>query len=545
MVDSATINRLLEGRVKDLASSKRGETDTVKAERRIQLQRSLNLWPEPARTDLRAFVTGTLQGEGFRIEKLRYESQPGLLVTAHLYLPDQTSPAPLIISSHGIWKGKKANPAAQARGISFALRGFATLIVDAPGSFGDDLSLDERGGIGSPGGNDLLMGSPWVGVYAWDLIRGLDAVQVRTDLDFDRVGITGDGDGGVAGAFAFVLDPRIKAAAFPCSLGTMEKGSLEAASQLGIGGLALAGDFSDVLELACPKPIWLGAAAEDARNVPADVERTAEKLRQCYRGAKAEGAVSYESFEGGADYNRRMRESCLAFFSEHLWGDPPRRYLDELRPLTDSVQNPSPSGTMSSDDPSLLVTSSPDRSTRTFIDLLDEGLAAPYPEPFHPMERLVPWLKYGPVNIESVGKGLTISDEDVKGAMVLPWREVDYRLAVLSGLSVAEVFAQLLHLLLPGRPESWESQALSGDTITSMIASMKTLFNASSSEPAPEKVLAQGPVSSLVVMFFKLYRDQVEIEVSHEFRSWSDLRANGNPALLQPLARYTEWPFST
>src|ERR1044072_5733244 len=159
-MEPAVLNKLLEGRVKDLASSKRGSSKEDIESRARLVQQALGLFPPPAKTDLKAQVTGSLPREGYRIEKLRYDSQPGLLSTAHLYIPEGPGPWPLIVSSHGTWKGKKAAPVAQARGVSFALRGFASLIVAAPGTFGEDLPLDDRGMIGAPADPHLVMGAP-------------------------------------------------------------------------------------------------------------------------------------------------------------------------------------------------------------------------------------------------------------------------------------------------------------------------------------------------------------------------------------------------
>ncbi len=47
----------------------------------------LGLDPEPPRTPLRTTITGTLQGEGFVVEKLHFQSLPRLYVTANLYRP--------------------------------------------------------------------------------------------------------------------------------------------------------------------------------------------------------------------------------------------------------------------------------------------------------------------------------------------------------------------------------------------------------------------------------------------------------------------------
>src|SRR5262245_48285382 len=59
--------------------------------RRPELQRQfldmLGLWPLPARTDLHPTITGKLETERFTVEKLHFQSVPGLYVSANLYLP--------------------------------------------------------------------------------------------------------------------------------------------------------------------------------------------------------------------------------------------------------------------------------------------------------------------------------------------------------------------------------------------------------------------------------------------------------------------------
>jgi len=47
----------------------------------------LGLWPLPEKTPLKATVTGTLEHAGVVIEKLHFQSKPGLYVTANLYRP--------------------------------------------------------------------------------------------------------------------------------------------------------------------------------------------------------------------------------------------------------------------------------------------------------------------------------------------------------------------------------------------------------------------------------------------------------------------------
>jgi hypothetical protein len=56
------------------------------------------------RPDLNVHITGTIKQKGYKIEKLYYESLPGLYVTANLYIPDKIRkpvPAILYVCGHG------------------------------------------------------------------------------------------------------------------------------------------------------------------------------------------------------------------------------------------------------------------------------------------------------------------------------------------------------------------------------------------------------------------------------------------------------------
>ncbi|MEI7688180.1 MAG: metalloendopeptidase, partial [Planctomycetota bacterium] len=56
-----------------------------------------SIGPLPAKTPLSAKVVGTLKGNGFRVEKVIYESRPNHHVTANLYLPDEKGPVPAVL----------------------------------------------------------------------------------------------------------------------------------------------------------------------------------------------------------------------------------------------------------------------------------------------------------------------------------------------------------------------------------------------------------------------------------------------------------------
>src|SRR5262249_15847487 len=57
--------------------------------------------PLPERTPLNARTVGAFERERYRIEKLVYESRPGFVITANLYLPKQGGPHPGVLFQMG------------------------------------------------------------------------------------------------------------------------------------------------------------------------------------------------------------------------------------------------------------------------------------------------------------------------------------------------------------------------------------------------------------------------------------------------------------
>lgn len=543
-MDARDLNRLLELRAKDLASKAPGGTV---AERRTRLGKCLGLEPVPPRTELAATVTGTIERNGYRIEKVRYESRPGVLVTAHLYLPAGSGKWPVVLRSHGHDLLKKNALTAQASGISFALAGYACLVVDSPGHGMEDSPVNERSAIGSHDDLFLGMGAPVLGCYVWDLIRGLDYLGTRGDTDLGKVGITGDGMGGLAAIYAFALDERILATAPVCTPASFESGSPSGCICKIAPGILTVGDTSDIIALRAEDGAVMLLTAENDIAAPFEPQvKAAEKIRRVFRNQKREGSFRFERFHGGRDYNRRMREAVLAFFNETLQGMPAAPYTAEARPITDGALNPYPAETVDPADQGLLVTDPEARTTRTFRDLLTEALARPYPEPYRIDQRLVSWRKYGSIESLRPGAILALHDESISnpkepGSITLPHRQIDERLCLLLGLSVSEFLAQAIHYALPGGPETWESSGtgVAGDALTSMIASVRTLV--STPEAPPKLLVAEGPISSMVARFLARYRPAMDTQCSHLWTSWREAVEQSIRENAQPGARYLEW----
>src|SRR5262245_17227630 len=65
---------------------------------RRQLLEMLGLDPLPTRTPLKVQITGLLEHDAYRIEKIVFQSSPGLYVTGNFYVPNGTrKPVPTIL----------------------------------------------------------------------------------------------------------------------------------------------------------------------------------------------------------------------------------------------------------------------------------------------------------------------------------------------------------------------------------------------------------------------------------------------------------------
>lgn len=199
-------------------------------DRRERLRREyldmLGLWPLPERTPLRAQVTGVLErDEGFRVEKIHFQSRPQLYVTANLYLPKDAKagdqlPAVLYLCGHSN-QGRDGNKAAyQHHGAWFATHGYACLVVDT-------LQLGEIAAIHH--GTYRYQRWWWqargytpAGVECWNGIRALDYLQSRPEVDPSRLAVTGRSGGGAATFWITAADDRVQVAVPVSGMGDLE-----------------------------------------------------------------------------------------------------------------------------------------------------------------------------------------------------------------------------------------------------------------------------------------------------------------------------------
>lgn len=276
-----------------------GSLDDWKKTRTVQYRHfmyTMGLDPMPERTPLGARITGTIERSGYNIEKIVFQSSPGLYVTGNLYLPHianaknpkSTEPLPAILyvcghSPHPL--GAKWNY--QDRAVWFAEHGYVCFIVDTL-EFGEVPGIHH--GIHDLNRWDWLSrGYTPAGVEVWNAIRAIDYLETRAEVDKARIGMTGISGGGAVSWYAAAADKRIAVSVPVC--GTYTFGS-QAEHWRAYGQCdciyyhnTFQTDLSVVAPLIAPRPLLFCSGQRDADFPPdghKEVFRRAKRIYDLY-----------------------------------------------------------------------------------------------------------------------------------------------------------------------------------------------------------------------------------------------------------------------
>jgi dienelactone hydrolase len=292
----------------------------------------LGLDPLPEKTPLKATVTGTLERHGVTIEKVHFQSKPGLYVTGNLYRPagrerkpgesPAKHPAILYVCGHS-GRGRDGNKTAfQDHGLWFAANGYVCLVVDT-------LQLGEV--AGKHHGTYNLQRWWWhdrgytpAGVECWNGIRGIDYLCSRPEVDPEKIGVTGISGGGATTCWVAAADDRVKVAVPVSGMSDLEcyvidkivNGHCDCMFPVN----TYQWELTTVLALFAPKPLLFANSDADPIFPMSGNRRIATRLRQCYELLGAKDHFDEYVSKGGHDYRPDLRLAIFGFFHKHLLG---------------------------------------------------------------------------------------------------------------------------------------------------------------------------------------------------------------------------------
>ena len=232
----------------------------------------------PERTALNAKVLGTVQRDGYRVEKILFESRPQHFVTAALFLPDENkfhAPYPAILIPCGHSKNGKAMDAYQRAAVIATWNGMTAFVydpidqgermqeVDAQGKF----KVSNVNGHNKAGVSAQLLGWNTASFRIWDGMRAIDYLTSRPEIDAKKIGCMGNSGGGTLTAYLMALDERIVAASPSCYISTLGRvctsiGPQDAEQNI-FGQMAFGMDHAEYLLMRAPTPVLVACAEKD------------------------------------------------------------------------------------------------------------------------------------------------------------------------------------------------------------------------------------------------------------------------------------------
>ncbi len=323
------VQRIEQATIRDLAEVNADNWPEIRRQWRDELRDMLGLSPEPDRTQLRTTVVGSIRHPGMTIDRLHYQSRPGLFVTANLYRPDEEPPAegwPAVlyvcgharVNSGGRLLGNKT--AYHHHGMWFARHGVVCLMIDTV-QLGE-LQGEHHGTYKLGRWDWISRGYTPAGVEAWNAIRGVDLLSAMPDVDATRIGITGRSGGGAYSWFAAALDERIRVAVPVAGITDLRNhvvdGCVEGHCDCMYFVNLYGWDYAKLAALVAPRALLLENSDTD-RIFPLDgVVRVDRQLRDLYQRLDAASQYGLVITPGPHKDTQDLRVPAFRWLLKHL-----------------------------------------------------------------------------------------------------------------------------------------------------------------------------------------------------------------------------------
>lgn len=352
---SKMLYRYLEAQARDRLEARKAEVAALATPEAITARQqelkskfldAIGAFPE--RTPLNPQVTGRIQRDGYRVEKVIFESRPGHHVTAALFLPDSPPPYPAVLVPCGHSANGKAAEPYQRISISLAKNGMAAFCTD-PISQGERIQLLKPDGKPAIGGSTvehtlvglggLLVGRSAAHYRIWDEIRSLDYLASRPDIDASKLGCTGNSGGGTLTAYVMALDDRVVAAAPSCYITSFERliGTIgpQDAEQNITGQIGFGMDHADYVNMRAPKPTLICVGTRDYFDI--DGAWNSYREAKLLYGKLGHGErVDLFEFDDKHGFSMPRRQAAMRWMRRWLLGRDDAPNEPEFDTLTDA-----------------------------------------------------------------------------------------------------------------------------------------------------------------------------------------------------------------
>ena len=319
---------------------------------RKQLGLVLGIPENLTKTPLQVERTGSIDTASFRVEKIVFQSRPGLYVTGNLYLPKnlaKPAPAVLYVCGHGnafeevVDNEKKIKQSLGSKvyyrnhGARLALMGYVCLVIDT-------LQLGEIEGTHHGTYNKGMfwwqsMGYTPAGVECLNGMRAIDFLQSLKEVDPNRIGVTGRSGGGASTWWITAMDTRVKCAIGVAGMADL-RAHLIAGEQARFNQGVITGhcdcmfmvnserlDFSRVGQLCAPRPALLINTDQDPIFPLGGFRRPTKEIAEFYKAMGHPERFSVFQGKGGHEDTEELQQAAFDWLETWLNPTHPPRKL--------------------------------------------------------------------------------------------------------------------------------------------------------------------------------------------------------------------------
>jgi dienelactone hydrolase len=276
---------------------------------------------------------------GYRRERFVYHTQPGLMSLAYLLTPnDAKRPLGTVICIPGHGRGvddlvgideqgrdrtdKEAAGYEHDFAIQVAEQGMAAVAIEPLGFGCRRDPVNAKKGLGQKAcdpaaGEALLLGQTLLAWRIWDVMRTIDWIETRPELDAKRIGCMGPSGGGTATLFSTAMEPRIKVAMVSSYLNTFRDSifSMNHCTDNYVPGILNWAEMYDVAGLIAPRPLFAESGERDTIFPIAASRASFAKVKAIYEVFGAGDVTEHEVFDGPHSF---WGKRGIPFLAKHL-----------------------------------------------------------------------------------------------------------------------------------------------------------------------------------------------------------------------------------
>jgi dienelactone hydrolase len=291
------------------------------------------------RTPLNPLTLEVREFPSYKRERFVYHTRPGLMALAYLLTPNEAKrPLSTVICIPGHGRGvddlvgideqgrdrtdKEAAGYEHDFAIQVVEQGMAAVAIEPLGFGCRRDPVNAKKGLSQKAcdpvaGEALLLGQTLLSWRIWDVMRTIDWIESRPELDAKKVGCMGPSGGGTATLFSTAMDPRIKVAMVSSYLNTFRDSifSMNHCTDNYVPGILNWAEMYDVAGLIAPRPLFAESGERDTIFPIAASRASFAKVKAVYEVFGAGDVVEHEVFDGPHSF---WGKRGIPFLAKHL-----------------------------------------------------------------------------------------------------------------------------------------------------------------------------------------------------------------------------------